>query len=83
MEIYSFKNILIKILYSIYKLIIIKLNNWHFNYYYCIILLNLFVHNYVVLFNDILDSFAEGNEFLQRYVICIKSIELNKEKLMN
>ena len=39
------------------------------------------MHNYVVLFNDILDSFAEGNEFLQRYVICIKSIELNKEKV--
>ena len=27
-----------------------------------------------------MDSFAEGNEFLQRYVICLKSIELNKEK---
>ena len=44
----------------------------------CITSLNLFVHNLVVLFNDILDSFAEGNEFLQRYVICLKSIELNK-----
>ena len=41
--------------------------------------LNLFVHNLVVLFNKILDSFAEGNEFLQMYVICLKSIELNKE----
>ena len=30
----------------------------------CIISLNLFVYNFVVLFNDILDSFAEGNEFL-------------------
>ena len=46
----------------------------------CITSLNLFVHNLVVLFNDILDSFAEGNEFLQRYVICLKSIELNKQK---
>ena len=47
----------------------------------CIASLNLFVHNLVVLFNDILDSFAEGNEFLQRYIVCLKSIELNKEKV--
>ena len=46
----------------------------------CITSLNLFVHNLVVLFNKILDSFAEGNEFLQMYVICLKSIELNKQK---
>ena len=47
----------------------------------CITSLNFFVHNLVVLFNKILDSFAEGNEFLQRYVICLKSIKLNKEKV--
>ena len=47
----------------------------------CITSLNFFVHNLVVLFNKILDSFAEGNEFLQRYVICLKSIELNKQKV--
>ena len=46
----------------------------------CITSLYLFVHNLVVLFNDILD-FAEGNEYLQRYVICLKPIELNKEKV--
>ena len=39
------------------------------------------MHNLVVLFNKILDSFAEGNEFLQRCVICLKSIELNKGKV--
>ena len=44
-------------------------------------IMDLFVHNLVVLFNVIMDSFAEGNEFLQRYVICLKSIELNKEKV--
>ena len=47
----------------------------------CITSLNLFVHNLVVILNKILDSFAEGNEFLQRYVICLKSIELNKQKV--
>ena len=47
----------------------------------CITSLNLFVHNLVVLFNKILDYFAEGNEFLQRYVICLKSIRLNKKKV--
>ena len=35
----------------------------------------------MVLFNKILDSFAEGNEFLQKYVVCLKSIELNKQKI--
>ena len=47
----------------------------------CITSLNLFVHNLVVFLNKILDSFAEGNEFLQRYVICLKSIRLNKKKV--
>ena len=27
------------------------------------------------------NTFMEGNEFLQRYVICLKSIELNKQKV--
>ena len=39
------------------------------------------MHNLVVLFNKILDSFAEGNELLLKYVICLKSIELNKQKV--
>ena len=45
----------------------------------CITSLNLFVYDLIVLFNKILDSFAEGNEFLQRYVAYLKSIRLNEQ----
>ena len=33
------------------------------------------------MFNKILDSFAEGNELLLKYVICITSIRVNTDKV--